>query len=54
MNWRHDGIVERRRARARLALSMGTLGAILGAGIAMAAHAAVQPLLTMLSAIAQR
>lgn len=53
-NWRQDGVLQRRRARVWLALCAGALGVVLGAGIAVVAHAAVRPLLGVLAGIAVR
>ena len=52
-NWRHDEVVERSRARVWLALCAVALGAMLGAGIALAAHGAMRPLLSGLAGIAR-
>jgi hypothetical protein len=53
-NWQHDQVVERSRGRVWVALCASALGAMLGTGIALAGHAAMRPLLTALTAMAQR
>jgi hypothetical protein len=53
-NWQHDQVVERSRGRVWIALCAGALGAMLGAGIALAAYGAMRPLLSALAGIARQ